>query len=229
MLAPGALSARTRRWWVGWRVPVRLQRAAHSPLQRLTALSARFDGQTERAGSRAVGASRSLGDRPNTNALVEQLYQEHAATVLAYLHARLPSLTDAEDMLAEVFMAALRAGDAKEPPGVGWLMTVARHRVADFYRHRSRTEERHLMSAGTEEAVAGESDDPEWLALREEERRELLRLIRRLPEEQQDVLALRFASGLRCPQIAQLTGRSEESVRKLLSRMVTRLRKEWSR
>lgn len=163
------------------------------------------------------------------SALVERLYQEHAPTVLAYLHARLPSLVDAEDMLADVFMAALRAGDAKEPPGVGWLMTVARNRVADFYRHRSRRDERHLAPLEAEDAAAGESDDPEWLALREEERHELLRLIRRLPEEQQDVLALRFASGLRCPQIAQMTGRSEDSVRKLLSRTVSRLRKEWSR
>jgi RNA polymerase sigma factor (sigma-70 family) len=74
----------------------------------------------------------------------------------------------------------------------------------------------------------GEDADPEWLALRAEERRELLTLIRRLPEEQQDALALRFAAGMRCPQIAQITGRNEDAVRKLLSRAVTRLRREWA-
>lgn len=231
MLAPGALSSRTRGWWVGWRVPSGPARGVQAPARWLVALSARFEGRAEHADTRTPDMAPSLNQsgRPDLSALVEQLYQEHAAMVLAYLNARLPSLADAEDMLADVFMAALRAGNAQDPPGAGWLMTVARNRVADFYRHRSRTDARHLAPMGAEETPAGESDDPEWLALREEERRELLRLIRRLPDEQQDLLALRFASGLRCPQIAQLTGRSEDSVRKLLSRTVSRLRKEWSR
>lgn len=229
MLASGALSPRTRGRWGGWRLQGHFPRVAQAPSRWLAALSARFEGQGEHATPSSDATPLARNRQPTMSAVVEQLYQEHAATVLAYLHARLASLADAEDMLADVFMAALRSGDAQEPPGVGWLMTVARHRVADFYRRRSRTEDRHLAPVGMEDAPAGESDDPEWLALREEERRELFRLIRRLPEEQQDVLALRFASGLRCPQIAQLTGRSEDSVRKLLSRTVSRLRKEWSR
>lgn len=229
MLAAGALRRRAGARWTGWRTFDRLPRAAQASSRWLVALSARFDGQSQRGVPDSTTTSLTQGGRSDMSALVEQLYQEHAATVLAYLHARLPSLTDAEDMLADVFLAALRAGDAHDPPGVGWLMTVARNRVADFYRHRSRTDARHLAPLGTEEPSAGEGDDPEWLALREEERRELLRLIHRLPEEQQDLLALRFASGLRCPQIAQMTGRSEDAVRKLLSRTVSRLRKEWSR
>lgn len=228
MLASGALRPRAGARWAGWRIPGRFPRSAQAPSRWLVALSARFDEQTQRGVPDSAAAIQRT-ERPDMSVLVEQLYQEHAATVLAYLHARLPSLTDAEDMLAEVFLAALRAGDAHHPPGVGWLMTVARNRVADFYRHRSRTDAPHFAPPGTEEPSTGESNNPEWLALREEERRELLRLIRRLPEEQQDLLALRFASGLRCPQIAQMTGRSEDAVRKLLSRTVSRLRKEWSR
>ena len=163
-----------------------------------------------------------------TQAIVERLYQEHAATVLAYLHARLPAMADAEDTLAEVFLAALRACDADEPLSVGWLMTVARNRVADYYRRRARSARNGLPLELTDEAPMSEDADPEWLALRAEERRELLALIRRLPEEQQDALALRFAAGMRCPQIAQITGRGEDAVRKLLSRAVARLRREWA-
>lgn len=226
MLVPGALAPGTRRWSDGWRIA----RSPHPIRHRwLLALIARFDGQTPFESPRPSAASlRRRGDL-DASAIVERLYQAHAATVLAYLHARLPTVADAEDMLADVFIAALRACDSQDPPGVGWLMTVARNRIADFYRRRARSEQGVLTTEMAGDAPTGESDDPEWLALREEERRELSRLIRRLPEEQQDVLALRFASGMRCPQIALVMGRSEDSVRKLLSRAVSRLRREWSR
>lgn len=221
MLAPGALSPRVRgSSWI-WRLP--------RPISRwLLASSTHVDGETP---STARRSARSLTTRggPDRSAAVAQLYQRYAPTVLAYLHARLPAMADAEDLLAEVFIAALRAVDGGESLGISWLMTVARHRVADYYRRRSRPGSHTLSSEGMDDAPAGDSDDPEWLALRAEERRELLGLIRRLPEEQQDLLALRFAAGLRCPQIAQLMGLTEDTVRKRLSRTLSLLRKEWAR
>jgi RNA polymerase sigma-70 factor (ECF subfamily) len=155
-------------------------------------------------------------------ALVNDLYARYARALLGYLYHRLPSLTDAEDVLAEVFLAALRAATRGEMPGPGWLMTVARRQVAGFYR------ERHHEPFTEEQLQVEETlQDPEWVALRAEERAQLVALVAELSGEQRDVLMLRFAGGLRSAEIAQLLGKTDEATRAMLSRTIRHLRKEW--
>lgn len=173
------------------------------------------------AATEAVAAShRRAQGKEDAQALVDRLYQEHARAVLAYLCARLPALPDAEDALADVFLAALAQCATGEPPGIGWLLTVARRRVADFYRRRRTTADLPASFA------AAASAEPEEHALRAEELREVIARVALLPEDQREALALRFAAGMRSPQIAAVLGKSEEATRALLSRALRRLRKE---
>ena len=167
-------------------------------------------------------ASTLLSAPADPGARMDDLYVRYAHALLGYLYHRLPSLADAEDVLAEVFLTALRASTRGEPLGAGWLMVVARRRVADFYRERN-------YASLTEDPVHAEElrQDPEWMALRAEEHTELRALVAQLPIEQRDALVLRFAGGLRSAQIAELIGKSDEATRALLSRAVRRLRKEW--
>ena len=107
---------------------------------------------------------------------------------------------------------------------------TAQRRIADFYRKRQR--QRSLPLAAIDavgEQHAGEQSEPEWAALRGEEHRELLRLVARLPQEQQEVLALRFAAGLQSPEIGEVVGKRAGAVRALLGRAMRRLREEWTR
>src|SRR5258706_15010764 len=79
----------------------------------------------------AGGITASAAD---PRAAIDRLYQEHARGVLAYLCARLPTLTDAEDILADVFLAALHVSAAgQDTPGIGWLLTVGRRRGAPLF------------------------------------------------------------------------------------------------
>jgi RNA polymerase sigma-70 factor, ECF subfamily len=175
------------------------------------------------------GAARVIGQgSANPRDEMDRVYREHARAVLAYLYHRLPSVADAEDVLAEVFVAAFGLCSGGEVPGIGWLMVAARRRVADFYRRRERalplTSTDHVAAL---EQLADPGNEPEHVALRGEERRQLLALVARLPEEQREVLALRFAAGLPSIEIAAIIGKSDEATRAMLSRAVRRLRKEW--
>lgn len=161
-------------------------------------------------------------------AQVDALFQAHAGAVLAYLVHRLPTLPDAEDALDDVFLAALHACDRGQLLTRGWLLVTAQRRIADFYRRHQRGAQLAAPDAA-EEQQAGESSEPEWVALRGEEHRELLRLIARLPQEQQEVLALRFAAGLQSPEIGEVVGKRADAVRSLLARALRRLREEWTR
>jgi RNA polymerase sigma-70 factor (ECF subfamily) len=165
---------------------------------------------------------------PSPAHVVDLLFQQHARAVLAYLVQRLPTLLDAEDALDDVFLAALSASASGQTLTGGWLMVTAHRRIADFYRQRQRMLPL-TMAGGADEQVAGESSEPEWVALRREEHRELLRLVARLPQDQQEVLALRFITGLPSPEIGQVVGKRADAVRALLARALRRLREEWTR
>jgi RNA polymerase sigma-70 factor (ECF subfamily) len=69
-----------------------------------------------------------------------------------------------------------------------------------------------------------DESSPERKHLKREEYAQLHRAIRALPEEQQEVLQLRFGFGLRCAEIAPVLNRSERAVRMLLYRAIQRLR-----
>jgi RNA polymerase sigma factor (sigma-70 family) len=56
-----------------------------------------------------------------------------------------------------------------------------------------------------------------------------MRLVARLPQEQQEVLALHFAAGLQSSEIGEVVGKRADAVRALLSRAMRRLREEWMR
>lgn len=166
--------------------------------------------------------------RGDARTQVDDLYEQHARAVLGYLYHRLPTLADAEDTLADVFIAALRAAAAGETLGIGWLLTVARRRVADYYRDRQRTQVTHaLVGSGWASQVGDPRGEPEQTLLRAEERDALLRLVSKLPDDQREALALRFVTGLRSAQIAEVLGKSDEATRALLSRALRRLRRDW--
>ena len=135
-----------------------------------------------------------MAGEPDPAQVVDLLFQEHARAVLAYLVHRLPTLPDAEDVLDEVFLAALHASASGQILTGGWLMVTAQRRIADFYRRRQRAVPL-AATATADEQHAGESSEPEWVALRGEEHRELLRLVARLPQDQQEVLALTLRRG----------------------------------
>lgn len=181
-------------------------------------------------GSRRPEPDRAL--EQSVRAQVDALYQRHSRAVLGYLCKRLPSLTEAEDILADVFFTALQVSAQGRTPDLPWLLTVARRRAADFYRMRKRHSkvlDDGLENEEVEAWPAGEQDDPEWRALHSEEVRELAALVARLPQEQREAIALRFAAELPSAQIAVVLGKSDDATRMLLSRAMRRLREEWTR
>lgn len=160
--------------------------------------------------------------------LVAQLYQKYAQTLLKYLISSLRERQDAEDVLVEVFLAALEyRGLARlnEYQQFAWLLSVARHKVADWYRATKRLSQASLdqMTPFLQEPVSKE-DQPETIALKREEYALLQRLIMRLPKTQQDVLQLRFICGLRHAEIASLLNKTEGGVQVIFSRAIRALR-----
>lgn len=158
----------------------------------------------------------------------ELLYRRHMPAMLAYVRRQIFSPEDAEDLLVEIFLAALehremleRLGDQEQ---LAWLRRVGHNKLVDFYRRGKR---RPITSLDEHDEMLLYEDEelmPEQITLRAEEYAWIRTHLELLSSQQQEVVRLHFAGGLRCVEIAQLLNKREGAVRMLLARALNNLR-----
>ncbi|GCE09712.1 RNA polymerase sigma factor [Dictyobacter aurantiacus] len=168
----------------------------------------------------------------NIDSTIALLYQQQAQALITYLRLHLPLREDAEDILVDIFVAAMenQALRAFEPERQRqWLWRVAHNKVADYYRQVARRRHTVTLEEVTDILLADDELAPEWLAERSDEYARLQMYIQGLPDIQQKVLHLRFVNGLRCADIARMVGKREGNVRMILSRTLNFLRSIYER
>ena len=168
-------------------------------------------------------------------ALAEQemalLYRKYAPGLLAYVRMHITSIEDAEDLVVEVFMAALENAKfamLSEKEKQLWLWRVTRNKVIDTYR-RAKTRQNVTLEQVAGGLFEDEMAGPEHAALRQEDYMDLYAHLQRLPPLQQQILRMRFGQDLSCREIAARLGKQENVVRVTLSRTLNLLRKIYRR
>ncbi|MFT3901132.1 MAG: sigma-70 family RNA polymerase sigma factor [Gordonia sp. (in: high G+C Gram-positive bacteria)] len=155
----------------------------------------------------------------------EGIYREHVTPLWRYVRVRVPSDADAEDVISEVFVAAMRSWDRYDPAAgsVGaWLTGIARHTVAGWWRKSGR----EIPSESVAEDRVAPGDDPETAALRRLADDEVRAHLSVLTDRERDAVALRFGARLSSPEIGEALGISAPAARMLVYRAVGKLRKE---
>lgn len=157
---------------------------------------------------------------------VAGLYERHAPALFAYLRHRTPSREDAEDVLAQVFVALIEykeRNSLSEKEQVAWLWQVAHNKAVDAYR-RSRFRQGMDLELFTDVIYEDDEFAPEQVSLRHEEYAQLHLYLEQLSPVQREAMRLRFANGLRCAEIGEVLGKGEGAVRVMLSRTLNFLR-----
>jgi RNA polymerase sigma factor (sigma-70 family) len=154
------------------------------------------------------------------------LYERYAPIILTYLRQNRITKEDAEDLLVEVFLAAMESTtllSLQEGEQLAWLRRVAHNKLIDHLRRGARR-----PVVGIEDIAEMLYDDehrmPEQVALQHEDHDWLRARLAMMPTQQQEVLRLRFADGLRSQEIGQRLNKSDSAVRMLLSRAMSFLR-----
>ncbi|MEK6225004.1 MAG: RNA polymerase sigma factor [Chloroflexota bacterium] len=148
------------------------------------------------------------------------LYRLYVDDLYRYLLSRCGDAADAEDLVAETFLAAFRSahGYRGSGPVKAWLVGIARRKAADAWRNRR-------PHVGLEEARKlvdpVRTDD---VALRRIELGRVVAMTGRLAPDRAEALRLRFFAGLECGEIAIVMGRSEAAVKMLVHRALIDLR-----
>ncbi len=151
------------------------------------------------------------------------LQRRYLDVVFRYVSARIRGGTEAEDITADVFSSAFAALDAipkravttgDDDPIRAWLFGVARRKIADAYRRRTRRPEVAL-----EEGVPAPSHDgPESLVLADEAARTLRAILDTLPEIQREAMRLKYVEELSAEEMGWVLGKSPGAVGQLLHR-----------
>jgi len=154
-----------------------------------------------------------------------ELYERYVTKIYRYIYYRTGNQHDAEDLTARVFFRAMAHIENYTERGVpfqAWLYRIAHNLVANWHRDRAR---RKIIPL--EEFVAVlHSDSPAEQAEDQEEREMLLEAIRRLPEERQQLILLKFVEHLSNAEIGKIMERTEGAIKSLYHRTLITLRED---
>jgi RNA polymerase sigma-70 factor (ECF subfamily) len=147
------------------------------------------------------------------------LYEQYARPVYRYLYSKVGNQIDAEDLTSQVFLKALEElGKFRNQGGFrAWLFSIAYSQAMDYYRKRRAELPLDAIN------LASHEPDPLAATLHQEQIRRMREKIATLPEEEQELIRLRFIAGLRYAEIGAVLKRSEAAVKKDLYRLLARL------
>ena len=151
------------------------------------------------------------------------IYQKYANRIYLYVRSRVSTDEDSVDITQQVFLKAMRAlprYTVSDMPLAPWLFRIARNAVIDHHRRRRPESRFEAMPP----IFFASDPGPEELAVRSEEMSQLHQALLLMDAEKRELLALRYAGGLKIREIALATGRSEEAVKKRLSRALKTLK-----
>lgn len=152
------------------------------------------------------------------------LYDMHMGRVYNHVYYRVPTQADAEDITQEVFLKAWKAISKYRRTGapfVAWLIAIARHLIADYYKKRKK-----LVPLDELEASGGGIEtSPEAMAETSLNWSEIRKAVFRLKGDKRKVILMRFIDGFSYGEIAKLLNKSEGAVRVIQYRALNDLKR----
>ena len=178
---------------------------------------------------------------------VADYIQQHRGKLLGYIEkqlgTRLRSKVEPEDVLQDVSATACRTAlpEGMTDEGLfGWLCHLAGQKIVDSHRKLVASQKRAAAREVPLGSPGGDSQNAALVDLlrasfttaskafsRNEKEIRLLAAMEKLPEDYRRVLALRYGEGLASKEIAAQIGKSDGSVRVMLTRGLGMLRDQF--
>jgi RNA polymerase sigma-70 factor, ECF subfamily len=186
-------------------------------------------------------ATGSLAGRQRLLALLDEKRPQLLAYINRQLGARLKQKVEAEDILQETTIDAVRRTaefEQLQRDPFGWLCQIAEHRLIDahrrFFQSQKRAGEREVSidaDRGDEggkfaDLLAASMTTPSQAFSRNQKEFQLQIALQELPEETREVLRLRYVDGLQTKEIAERLGKTDGAIRVLLTRSVQKLQEK---
>lgn len=151
-----------------------------------------------------------------------ELYTSCYAPVYRFIVVRVKSKEDADDITQDVFVKMLRAlptYQSRSDSLLPYLFTIARNAIIDYLRKK-----KPIYDDDALWDLASADPSPEEAARLGGEVTEVLKALHKLSEAEEAAITLKYLDGLGTAEVAGILGRTEESVRQLLSRGIRNIR-----
>jgi len=154
------------------------------------------------------------------------LYNQNVTRIYNYIFYRIGSEDDAEDITSRVFYRAfghIKTYEDKGIPFSAWLYRIAHNLIANFHRDRQRRKE---VSLDDQPEMPHRVDLPETWIEKKQEMDLLLKGMRRLAPDRQQLILLKYLEDLSNAEIALIMGRTEGAIKSLYHRALIALKDE---
>jgi RNA polymerase sigma-70 factor (ECF subfamily) len=157
----------------------------------------------------------------------EVMYRRTWGRVYSFIRCQVNDRATAQELAGRAFFKAYRHRH-RQPTGFDallWILRIAHNVVIDYWRVEGR---RKSVTISLDELgdIAGTTMNPEIAALTRERQAVLVRLMGRLDDREQSLLALKFAAQRTNREIAVVLSISEGAVSMRLLRALRRLREQ---
>jgi RNA polymerase sigma-70 factor (ECF subfamily) len=158
-----------------------------------------------------------------------EFVSRYADCVYSYVRRRvMPNSAAADDLIQEIFLAAWKnlGGYRADAPLRHWLLGIARHKVDDYYRKRLYEVD---WPEGDDELVQEPMVIPRFEEQLDSISRDqrIHRVLAGLPEAYSLALLWRYVESRSLREMAQLTGKTEKAMERLLARAREHFRRSW--
>lgn len=153
------------------------------------------------------------------------LYDKYHERIYRFIYLKVSHREEAEDLAHQVFLKAWQNIDSYEHKGFpfsSWLYQIARNQVIDHYRGKKDI----INIEYIEEIEFFYNDSDETLKLDDKDNIEAIKkAVLKLPEDQQDIVIMRFVEDIQPKEIALIIDKPESTVRVLQHRAIKNLKK----
>ena len=143
---------------------------------------------------------------------VSQLLERHTRRVRDYVRMMVKDSDVADDLTQEVLIKVVKVLDEGRYTDKGrflpWVLRIAHNRVLDYFRAQKQDKTISESNAGFDILGSKNFAEPsiEDNIISEQRAEEIRALVEELPEEQREVVKMRYYEGLSFKEIAELTG-----------------------
>lgn len=143
------------------------------------------------------------------------LYERYFQRVYGYCLKRTSNVQIAEDLCSDIFIKVLSKLDTYTGGNfAAWLFRIAHNTVVDHYRKNRKVVAIDQLQLRSDTQMSNTVANQ--LAVEE--------LLSELNEDERELITLRLQAGLSAPEIAEIVGKSANSVRVQIYRLLKRLR-----
>ncbi|MEC0226709.1 sigma-70 family RNA polymerase sigma factor [Paenibacillus alba] len=155
-----------------------------------------------------------------------QIYETYYSRVYKYICYRINNHYAAEDICSHVFEVVISKYQSFSPEKSNfevWLFAIARNAVTDYFRSQKK---RAAFSLDSIMNMFLPKSSPEEIVIRDDNNQALFVALAKLNDRERNIIAMKYAAGLKNSEIADLLGVSASNIGVVLYRSLNKLHKE---